>query len=177
MGSSPGSPTSSARSWRRFVAPTLVLLLAAALAVSLWTSNDDTASGTGEARSANGEVSVGDARMPLPFDPGQASVYLTIANDQSVDDALIGARAEGSAFVSLHRTDIDADGRATMSASANLEVAAKSTLALEPGGAHVMLDVPDDLAVGDTYTLTLLLESGIDVTVDVAVVDPSDVVR
>jgi hypothetical protein len=40
-----------------------------------------------------------------------------------------------------------------------------------------MLDVPDDLAVGDTYTLTLLLESGIDVTVDVAVVDPSDVVR
>ena len=115
--------------------------------------------------------------MPVPFDPGQASVYVTIANDAPTDDALIGARAEDSAFVSLHRTDIDAAGTATMSASGELTVPARGELALAPGGAHLMLDVPAGLAVGDTYPVTMLLTSGNDVTVDVAVVEPGDVTR
>ena len=105
------------------------------------------------------------------------AAYMVIHNNTDADDALIGARAEDSAFVSLHRTDIDAAGTATMSASGELTVPARGELALAPGGAHLMLDVPAGLAVGDTYPVTMLLASGNDVTVDVAVVEPGDVTR
>ena len=155
----------------------MVLVLAGALAVSLWLSNDDGGSPAGEGRSDNGTLRVSDARMPAPFDPAQASIYLTITNDTSADDALIGARADGSAFVAVHRTDIDDAGTATMSPSAEVAVPAGGEAVLAPGGTHLMLDVPADLSAGDTYPVTMLLASGNDVTVDVAVVDPSDVIR
>jgi copper(I)-binding protein len=157
------------------VAPALVLALAAVLVVTLWRAGEDGDPGSGAATSSDGELRVTDARMALPFDPGQAAAYLTLANDGTVDDVLLGARSDGSTLVMLHRTEVDATGRAVMGGVDGLPVAAGTDLVLEPGGAHLMLDVPSDLAVGDTYPITLLLESGNDVTVDVAVVDPAEV--
>ena len=172
-----GTSTVARRSWARFLAPTLVLAIAGALAVSLWLGSDDNGPAAGEGRSDNGAVRVSAARMPAPFDPARASIYMTITNDASVDDALIGARADGSAFVAVHRTEIDSAGTATMSPSPEVAVPAGGEAVLEPGGTHLMLDVPADLAAGDTYPVTMLLASGNDVTVDVDVVDPSDVIR
>lgn len=65
-----------------------------------------------------------------------AAVYVTIRNRGGSDRLLRVSSPVGSA--SLHSSTID-NGIVRMRAAADLEIPARSTVALEPGGTHVMI--------------------------------------
>ena len=58
----------------------------------------------------------------------------------------------------LHRTTIDEAGLARMGEVEGLDLPADSSVALEPGGYHLMLMGVGPLVAGDTIELTLALE-------------------
>ncbi len=73
----------------------------------------------------------------------------------------------------MEHSDEDADhgsGMMTMQEVSSIEVPAGETVALEPGGYHVMvLDLQEDLVTGDTIEVTLTFESGDEQTLEVEV--------
>ena len=101
------------------------------------------------------EVEDAWARATLP---GQASsaAYLTVANAGGGDRLL--AVSSPSAAASLHSTSMD-NGVMRMRPVERLDVPAKSTVVLEPGGTHVMLmALEQPLAEGSTIELDLQFE-------------------
>jgi periplasmic copper chaperone A len=104
---------------------------------------------------------------------GPSAAYLTIANGAAADDALVGVGAPDlSASVSLHETTRD-DGMTGMHHAVSIAIPARGSLALEPGGTHVMLEaLQRQLVAGDTVQLVLTFERAGPVTVDARVRAP-----
>lgn len=96
--------------------------------------------------------------------PGAASIaaYLTIRNEGG-PDALVGASLGGpdtgrAESISLHRTVIE-DGLALMRSVERIEVPAGSERALEPGGAHIMIErLREPVELGEVLVLVLEFE-------------------
>lgn len=128
---------------------------------------------------------------PTPAGAVTGVLYLTVTSDQR--DALVGVDvpADVAGTAELHTT-MSADGGGGHShggasgdeASSDTEpamqmepvesfpIAAGGTLLFAPGGNHVMLlDLPDPLVDGETFTATLRFESGRTLDVDVVVAD------
>lgn len=132
-------------------------------------------------------ITVQDAWVrPAPMVGGNGAAYMVIANGDAEDDTLIGASADFAERVEVHETftasaeDMDAD----MDMSGNMEggdmmgmrpverivIPAGGSVALEPGGYHIMLfNVQEALAEGDSVTLTLTFEKAGEVTVEAPV--------
>lgn len=85
------------------------------------------------------------------------AAYMTIANEGAEDDLLKSARAEKAQSVELHQTTMTADGVMQMrKVEDGLPVPAGATLALKPGGAHLMVfGLAEGLAAGEQLKLTL----------------------
>lgn len=117
-------------------------------------------------------IVVSGAAVDVPVNPAVAAVRMEVRNTTAVDDALLAvASPDGSA--SIHRSEVDPEGRAVMVAVDRLAVPARSTLVFEPGGLHVMLTgIERDLRVGATVGLDLTFEQAGTVTVEVPVVEP-----
>lgn len=97
------------------------------------------------------------------------ALYLTIRNHGAADDALIGVSTPAAAMPMLHETVVE-DGVVRMPHVASMPVPAGGTAALEPGGFHGMLmDLSAALETGGSFPVTLLFESGVEATLDVAV--------
>ncbi len=123
---------------------------------------------------------------PTPTGAEQAVVYFTIVSDS--DDAIIDASVPAgvATHAALHRSSGDADGGGshhggTASGSVGtpterFELAAGETLQFAPGSHHVLLSgLRAPLTAGQTFVLTLHLDGGGTVAVDVTVrVDPPD---
>ena len=90
---------------------------------------------------------------------GNTAAYMTLRNRGDAPDRLTGARAEAARMTGLHRTTIDSTGLARMGKVDALDLPAGSSVAMEPGGYHIMLMGVGPLAVGDTIEITLLLEA------------------
>ena len=121
---------------------------------------------------ASDELTVVEPALDRPANPSVAAIRLRIANGTAEAVALTGVSSpDGDA--TIHRSDVDDQGRAVMSPVDRLEVPARSSLVFEPGGLHVMLNgISRDLDVGDTVDLTLEFEDHDPVHVVVPVVDP-----
>ncbi|MFM8310690.1 MAG: copper chaperone PCu(A)C [Ilumatobacteraceae bacterium] len=147
--------------------------------------------------SASGSVTVEAAwARTSPMDSANGAAYFTITSP--ADDALVAVSvdADVAARAELHETvmsdggmggDTTMDGgmgggmgggttmpmgQMTMREVDAIELPAGAAVALQPGGFHVMLlDLAGPLEIGDTITLTLALESGVTVDVDVPVHD------
>ena len=90
---------------------------------------------------------------PLP-----SAAYLRVRNGGATPVTLAAADAPGFGHVMLHQTQT-ADGVASMHHVNGVAVAPGATVALEPGGYHVMLEEPaGELPVGESLTLTLGFE-------------------
>lgn len=127
-----------------------------------------------------------------PMDSANGAAYFTITSP--TDDALVAVSvgADVAARAELHQT-VMADGgmggdtamgggmgsdttmpmgQMTMQEVDAIDLPAGTAVALQPGGFHVMLlDLAAPLEVGDTITLTLALEGGGTLDVDVPVLD------
>jgi periplasmic copper chaperone A len=121
-----------------------------------------------------GSLAVRDAWVRAADQGGPSAAYLTIANGAAADDALVGVGAPDlSASVSLHETTTRDDGMTGMHHAVSIAIPARGSLALEPGGTHVMLEaLQRQLVAGDTVQLVLTFERAGPVTVDARVRAP-----
>lgn len=126
------------------------------------------------------EVTVGDlqiihANIPAPMGSGQvAAGYMGISNEGDHPDTLIGVEVGFAAKAMLHTTEFSADGVASMKHVEALEIPARDTVVLEPGGYHIMLmGLNQSLNVGDMMPATLIFEQAGRVEIEF-MVDPAD---
>jgi len=97
------------------------------------------------------------------------AVYLTLRNSGATPDALVAATSDVAEAVELHETVMEGTVM-RMRPVARLALPAGATLAMKPGGYHVMLiNLKRGLAPGDTISLTLSFANAAPVVVDVPV--------
>lgn len=100
--------------------------------------------------------------------PGVA--YLTMSNTGDEEATLIGIETPISARPEVHRTTTSDQGISTMSPAGDLTIGAGETVALEPGGLHVMLMMlRQKMIEGETFPLTLSFSDGKEVTIEVPI--------
>lgn len=116
-----------------------------------------------------------DAWISLPA-PGVrvAAGYVVIDNPAAAPLQVVGVRAAGFARAEVHEVVRDGD-RMRMRPRPTLEVAARSRVALAPGGLHLMLFDPAlPPRTGAAHELTLLLADGRELRARAVVRDPRD---
>lgn len=124
------------------------------------------------------EFKVGDLEIAHPWSravPTGARVaggYFVIDNDGSSPDRLISVTSEISAKSEVHEMTVK-DGVMTMRALENgLEIPAGGSVALEPGGYHLMfIDLKRQPKKGESFPATLTFEKAGSVTVEFSVED------
>jgi copper(I)-binding protein len=100
-----------------------------------------------------------------------AAAYMTITNNGDDAASLISVSTDVAEFVEIHATTIEND-IARMSPVDELDIPAGNSVALEPGGYHIMLiNLTRDLIPGETIALKLKFASNIEMTIDVPVMD------
>lgn len=121
------------------------------------------------AGACGGDAGVGVAGPWARTSPAMAdagAVYMTLTSTDG--DALVGARVEPSiaADAEVHETvmtgagDDAMAGAMTMQPVARIDLPAGQTVALEPGGYHIMLiDLASPLELGQTFDVTLIFEN------------------
>lgn len=105
--------------------------------------------------------------------PDNTAAYLTVENKSSAPDHLHKVTADFAASVEIHQTQIDDRGVAQMQLQAGgIEVPANSTIAISPGGYHIMLSgLTQNLELEGIVSLTLIFSSGKTITVDAVISD------
>lgn len=103
-----------------------------------------------------------------------AAAFMTIKNKGEVAEKLIGAESPVAGIVEIHENIIDPDdGTMMMRKIKGLDLAVGQDVVLQPKGYHIMfMDLQESLAIGQTFNLTLLLESGGVVKTKVKIVPP-----
>lgn len=136
---------------------TVVLSLAIALALA----------GCGD-----GDLVVSEAwARPSPSMSQAAAFYMEIRNPSSTADTLIAATSPTCQTVELHESKLDDAQVMSMSRLEDgIPLAADSTVALEPGGMHIMcIGLDHELAVGEVVTVQLDFEHAADREISVEV--------
>jgi len=112
------------------------------------------------------ELDVADAWSRPAIGPNGA-VYLTIDGAET-DTALSGVSAstDVAAMVELHQTVLRDDGAMGMTQISDVEIPARSTVMMVPGGLHVMcIGFAEPFRKGEQLDLTITLESTGTITV------------
>ena len=140
------------------VAAAVVLTIVAAISIAR----------SGE-KTANGIAVTAAWARATPPGASTGAGYVTVENSGREEDRLVGAISPVAASVLIHQTS-EWDGIARMRAAGDLLIQPGETLAMRPGGAHLMLiGLSAPLAEGDKVPVTLAFEKAGAVTVDLAV--------
>ena len=108
-------------------------------------------------RTGDLEVAHAWARPTVPS-ASEGVVYLTIFNHGKAADALTGVSTSAAKRAELHTSDM-IGGMMQMRAATSFAIPAGGSLALEPGGDHIMLlGLTAPLKRGDSIDLTLTFE-------------------
>jgi periplasmic copper chaperone A len=158
----------------------------AAMSLFAACGDDDTSADATTSPAASIDVTAAWARTS-PMVAGAGALYLTVANTGGLDDALVGASVDPSVAMSatLHETvAVPADDSVSSPTSGSGETMmemrpvdrivapANGSVALEPGGYHIMLmDLAEPLVVGNTVDVTLTFEGSGDMAVTADVRD------
>nr|WP_135606949.1 copper chaperone PCu(A)C [Solemya velesiana gill symbiont] len=113
------------------------------------------------AGTAADSVTVSDpyARAVPPGQPNSAS-FMTIVNNSEKDHALVNAESPVSKVVELHTHRME-EGMMKMRRVEKIDLPAGQTVALKPGGLHVMfIGLKQDLKPGENVDVTLIFEDG-----------------
>ncbi len=110
------------------------------------------------------------ARATVPGQPAGGG-FLTLDN-KGADDRLLSASAGVSGAVELHSMSMDGDVMRMRQVDA-IELPAGKTVALKPGGLHIMfIGLKAPLKAGDSFPLKLKFEKAGEVTVQMTVEPP-----
>ena len=94
-----------------------------------------------------------------------AGGYVVIANGGEEDDRLVAAGTDAAGRVELHEMVMDGDVMRMREVEGGIPVPAGGTVALRPGGLHLMLmDLAGPMPAGETRDVTLTFESGEEMT-------------
>jgi periplasmic copper chaperone A len=115
-----------------------------------------------------------DAPWARPgIEGSNSAVYFVIENISDQADVLIDAESDVAEFVELHMTSMDANGIMQMKKQESVPVDAGSNVEFAPGGLHVMLiRLHENLAVGETVSLTLHFEKIGPISIEATVMQP-----
>ncbi|QGG95880.1 copper chaperone PCu(A)C [Actinomarinicola tropica] len=136
---------------------------------------EETTTTDAEGEEPGGEVTVEDAwARTSPMMAANGAAYMRITSP--VDDRLVAASVSPDVAMTteVHETSMSDDGSGEMMMQEvdGIDLPAGETVALEPGGYHVMLmGLTEPLEVGGEIEITLELESGGTVTVTAEVRD------
>ncbi len=127
-------------------------------------------SGSGAAGSpattAGGPLTIRDAWARAGVAGGNTAVYMNIVNGRVAADTLLSVATDAAQQVGIHETSTDASGMTGMHMVPSLPIAGGATVALAPGGYHIMLEgLKADLKAGDSITVTLTFQNAGVVTV------------
>ena len=119
------------------------------------------------------EFSIEDPWARPGFQGDNSAVYLVINNMTEQGDGLIGASTDAANVTEIHLSKMDAEGTMTMERQDLIGIPSGQKVSLEPGGLHVMLmNLVQDLNVGDKFELTLQFQRAGDIVVEVEVKQP-----
>src|SRR6056297_2211470 len=100
--------------------------------------------------------------------PGVA--YMTLLNTGAEPVVVTGLRTDLAMMPMIHASTTDAQGVTRMTHMEQVEIAAGDTVALEPGGLHVMLmDLQRPMVEGESFMLSLILADGEEIAVEVPI--------
>ncbi|RVV98091.1 DUF1775 domain-containing protein [Mesobaculum littorinae] len=133
-----------------------------------------------QAAGATADVTLGDltlssafTRATLPNAPVGGG-FLTVTNDGDTDDRLIAATSPAAGRVEIHEMDMDGDVMRMRELADGLPIPAGDTVALQPGGYHLMLmELAAPLVEGETVDVTLTFETAGEVTLPLAIGAPN----
>ncbi|HZW04877.1 MAG TPA: copper chaperone PCu(A)C [Anaerolineaceae bacterium] len=99
-----------------------------------------------------------------------AGAFMVLKNDGSQADRLISASSDVAKVVEIHETVMEGEVAKMQKLSDGLEIPAGGSVELKPGSYHVMLiNLQQDLVVGDKFALELQFEKSGAVSVEVEV--------
>ncbi len=100
-----------------------------------------------------------------------SAIYMHIENMGDQADTLISVTTDVSDDAQIHQTTVDAAGVAKMEhLEGGLEIPAKGSVDLAPGGYHIMMmNLKHPLATGETVQVTLNFQSGVTISFAVPV--------
>jgi periplasmic copper chaperone A len=118
-------------------------------------------------------LSITDAWARPGVAGGNSAVYFIIENPTSQADSLVSAECNAAEHVELHMTSMDADGNMRMHHQDSVAVEANSQVEFRPGGLHIMLiQLQENLVVGDTIQVTLNFENNGPILVQAPIQQP-----
>ena len=107
-----------------------------------------------------GAIEIIHPNIPQPAEKAMAgAAYMGISNDGDTADRLIGVEIAIAAQATIHQTLVTAEGVASMTPMAAIDLPAHDTVVLEPGGFHIMLmGLKAPLVEGQMVPATLIFE-------------------
>jgi hypothetical protein len=127
-------------------------------------------------------VTVGDLEIIHPNIPQPASSamaaagYMGISNAGDEADRLIGVETTVAQSAMLHKTEVNADGVASMAHVEGIDIPANDTVVLESGGYHIMLmGLTQELIEGQMVPGVLIFEKAGRVEMEFAIDPPGGV--
>lgn len=144
-------------------------------APSVEPSSEGSPVGEGAAPSAE-EAGGLEIRSPrVQWVPGMtmAAVYLEVVDQSGAGDRLLRVETDFAKAAETHETLADGETLRMEARPDGFEVPAGGTLALEPGGKHIMLVEPIPPPEGSVFTLTLVFERGGPRTIEVEILGGS----
>jgi copper(I)-binding protein len=139
---------------------------------AVWTAGialAGTLAGCGAVAGAASAIRVSDGYVPQPTTPGAAVGYLTIRNNGSTTDSLVGAQIATGGTAWLRGPT--GSGAAMRNLSA-IDIPAGTTVRLRPGSLHLLITNPGSLRSGHNISLTLTFHRAGKITVLASVTDP-----
>lgn len=120
-----------------------------------------------EAAQAGG-ITVNNAWVrPVAGEAASTAFYMTISNDGSEPDQLVGARSTSCGAIEIHMTTIQDDVTQMSPVAGGLPITPGATIELGPGALHIMcIDVIGPLTTGATAEITLEFSAAGEIAVD-----------
>ena len=104
------------------------------------------------------------------------AVYMDLFNPGNVAETIVQVETAVARTAQIHRT-INVDGMLKMRSAMPLTIGAGQGVSLAPAGMHMMLmGLSQPLVVGSSFNVTLVLQSGEALTVEVKVGSPGQLV-
>lgn len=140
-------------------------------AIALLTLSACSPGGTGSGAASTVEVA-GAICRPTPVGRQMTGCYLTLT--AATADRLVSVTSPAANLVQIHESRIESGMMMMNELKEGLPLPAGETVALAPGGNHLMLlGVKEPLVAGDTLALTLTFESSSPVEVTATVGQPA----
>ncbi len=119
---------------------------------------------------SNGTLNVNETWARPASKSENGAVYFVIQNDTARDDALISANTDIASATEAHMSMMNDQDVASMQMQDAVQIPASDSVTFKPGGLHIMLvDLKQNLNLGDTFSLILQFEKAGEITVQVEV--------